>query len=170
MAVPTGPTANLPGWRRITGSSGTVWRDARQLGEVSAIEATVAVAQIEVPIPGTYRTENKPGVETRSGNFTVQKMDSRWQLEIWRFLEARRAGDHSAAAFPEFSLTIKLDDIGAFDVEKWQLDGVQLFTYDLGFSIADELINRTVPFSYRADRPIHGFEITDGDPAITENV
>jgi hypothetical protein len=164
----TGPTANLPGRARRSGRAGTVWEQARHLGEVIAVEWNVNVQQIPVVIAGAWRNETKPGVEERAGTFRVQDVHDKWALRVWRFVRARRDGDRSAAAFPVFSLVTKLDDIGAPDQTRWQLDDCQLFEYSGGHAQEDDLLIREIPFSFRDDKPLHAFEYTDDGIAVTE--
>lgn len=163
-----GPTANLPGRARRSGRSGTVWEDAAHLGEVIAIEWNVNIEQIPVVIAGAWRNEQKPGMEERAGTFRFQDVHDKWALRVWRFVRARRNGDRGAAAFPEFQIITKLDDIGAPDQTRWQLDGCQLFEYSGGHSQEDALLIREVPFSFRDDKPLHAFEYTDSGIAVTE--
>lgn len=163
-----GPTANLPGRARRSGRAGTVWENARHLGEVIAVEWNVNIQQIAVVIAGTWRNETKPGMEERAGTFRVQDVHDKWALKVWRFVRARRDGDRSAASFPEFSLVTKLDDIGAPDQTRWQLDGCQLFEYSGGHSQEDDLLIREIPFSFRDDKPLHAFEYTDDGIEVTE--
>jgi hypothetical protein len=167
MANP-GPTANLKGTARRSGRSGTVWRDGRQLGEVVSIEWGVEVEQIAVTIAGAYQDESKPGGETRRGTFRVQDVHDEWALRVWRFLDARRRGDRSAAAFPEFDIVTKLADIGAPADTRWQISGVQLFQYDGGHSQEDDLLMRDIPFTFREDRPLEAFEYTDDGLRLTQ--
>lgn len=165
-----GPTANLPGYARRSGRSGTVWRDGNMLGEVFHIDWSTAIAQIKVPIPGAWREEDKPGVETRTGTFMIQSLDDAWPLQVWRFVQARRNGDRSnAASIPTFSIVTKLDDVGAPDVSQWQLDDCMLFTYMGTMGQDVDLLTHNIPFSFRDDHPLHawaygpnGIEITEG--------
>lgn len=161
-----GPTANLPGYARRAGDAGTCLRDGRTLGEVVGIEWGLEIAQIEVRIPGKYRTEMKPGGETRNGTFHIQDLDDSWALQVWDFVQARKSGDRSAAAFPEFSIVTKIDDIGAPAKTRWQLDGCQLFQLIGGYSTDDELLSRDIPFSYRDERPLDAYVYTDGGVQI----
>lgn len=163
-----GPTANLPGYARRSGRAGTVWRDARMLGEVTGVEWNVNIAQIPVVVTGTWRTEQKPGAEERAGTFNLQDVDDTWSLQVWRFVRARRDGDRSAAFFPEFSVVTQIDDIGAPDVSRWQLDGCQLFSYHGGFDQGNDLETRQIPFTFRDERPLHAFEYGDSGIATTE--
>lgn len=167
MANP-GPTANLPGRARRSGRAGTVWENARMLGEVIGVEWNVAIEQIPVVIAGAWRNENKPGIEDRTATFRVQDVHDKWALRVWRFVRARRDGDRAAAAFPEFSIVTKIDDIGAPDQTRWQLDGCQLFEYSGGHNQDDSLLLREIPCSFRDDRPLHAFEYTDDGIAVTE--
>lgn len=163
-----GATANLPGYRRRSGQAGSVLIDGRMQGEVTSVEWTTTIQQIAVKIVGGYRTETKPGEESRAGTFRIQDVHDHWGLRVWRFLEARSRGDRSAAYFPEFSIVTRLADIGAFDESRWQLDGCQLFQLDGGFNVDNELEVRDMPFTYRREIPVHAYEITDGGIAVTE--
>lgn len=166
MANP-GPTANLKGTARRLGRSGTVWRNGRHLGEVISIEWGVEIEQITVPISGAYQDETVPGGEARRGTFRVQDVHDAWALEVWRFLDARRRGDRSAAAFPEFDIVSKVDHIGSPAVTRWQISGVQLFQYDGGHSQEDDILMRDIPFTFREDRPLEAFEYTEGGVVVT---
>lgn len=156
-----GPTANLPGYARRSGRSGTVWRDGRMRGEVVQVDWNVNVAQIPVVITGQWRTEQKPGGEERVGTFMIQDVDDYWALQVYDFVIARRNGDRGAAAFPEFSVVSQVDDIGAPKATRWQLDGCQLFTYSGGWDQATDLLTRQIPFTFREEIPLDAFAYTD---------
>jgi hypothetical protein len=98
----TGPTANLPGRARRSGRAGTVWENAR----ISA-RSSRRVERQRAADPGRDRRRvaerEKPGVEERAGTFRVQDVHDKWALRVWRFIRARRDGDRTANAFPEFS-------------------------------------------------------------------
>jgi hypothetical protein len=51
----------------------------------------VEINRIEVPLVGQTKTGYKPGRETREGTLTIQKIDARWELEIFKFLNASLA-------------------------------------------------------------------------------
>lgn len=162
-----GPTANLPGTARRSGRSGKTFIGGEFQGNVVAVEWTTEIEQIAVPIPGQWRDETKPGGETRRGTFRFQDLDDRFALLVWRFIDARRRGDRSAAAFPEFSIITVLDDVGAPMPSRWQLDGCTLFQLDGGHSQEDDLLVRDTPFSYRSERPLDAFEYTSAGVAVT---
>lgn len=157
MPAYPGPTANLRGTARRSGRSGTVWIDGNMHGEVSSLEWGVEAEQIAVSIPGQWQDEMKPGAETRRGTFRYQDIDDRWRLFVWQFFEARRNGDRSGAAFPEFDIIYKLDDIGSPGISQWVLEGCQFFQMDGGGGQDDDLLQRDVPFSYRRERPLNAF-------------
>jgi hypothetical protein len=119
-------------------------------------------------IAGAWRNETKPGVEERAGTFRVQDVHDKWALRVWRFIRARRDGDRTANAFPVFSVVTKLDDIGAPDQTRWQLDDCELFQYSGGHAQEDDILIREIPFSFRDDKPLHAFEYTDDGIAVTE--
>lgn len=163
--VQSGPTANLPGYARRSGLSGSVLIDSKMQGEIVALEWGVEVEQIQVRIPGQYRMEVKPGGETRTGSFRVQDVHDKWALILYNFIVARRTGSKTAASLPEFNIVSKLDDIGSPEgaVTRWQLDGCQIFRMDGGWDQETDLLQRDIPFSYRRETPLDAFEYVDGD-------
>lgn len=169
MPAYPGPTANLPGYARRSGQSGTVWIDGRMRGEVQQCDWNVNIAQIPVVIAGMWRTDQKPGGEERVGTLTNQDVDDHFTLMVWQFIVARRNGDRSAAAFPSFSIQTKIDDIGAPQATVWQLDGCNLFTYSGGFDQSAALLTRQIPFNFTSERPLNAFEYVDGGIAVTQD-
>jgi hypothetical protein len=168
MPAYPGPTANLKARHRRSGRSGTVWIDGRMRGEVVGVEWGREAEQIAVSIPGTWQDESKPGAETSRGTFRYHDIDDKWRLFVWRFFDARRRGDRSAAVFPEFDIVTKIDDIGAARPSIWVLIGCQFFQYDGGHSQDDDLLVRDVPFSYREDKPLDAFEYGDNGIIVTQ--
>lgn len=168
MAVITGPTSNLPGYRRRAGRSGTVYEGAEMQGEVVGLEWNVAIEQIPVVIAGKWSTATKPGGEERAGTFRFQDLHDKWALRIWRFVRARRNGDPGTAQMPVFDLITKLSDIGSPGVTRWQLDDCMLFEYSGGFSADDQLLMREVPFTFEDESPLDSFEWKPGstEPSI----
>jgi len=164
MALANGPTANLPGTARRSGRSGKVFINGRFHGEIVAVDWTTEVEQIPVPIAGSWRDETKPGPETRRGTFRFQDIDDKFAIMVWRFLEARRRGDRSAAAFPEFSIVTELDDTGAPLPTRWQLDGCSLYQLSGGHAQEENLLVRDSPFTYRHERPLDAYEYGDSGP------
>lgn len=168
MPAYPGPTANLKARHRRSGRSGTVWVDGRMRGEVVGVEWGREAEQIAVSIPGTWQDESKPGAETSRGTFRYHDIDDKWRLFVWRFFDARRRGDRSAAVFPEFDIVTKIDDIGAARPSIWVLIGCQFFQYDGGHSQDDDLLVRDVPFTYREDKPLDAFEYGDNGIIVTQ--
>lgn len=167
MPAYPGPTANLKGTQRRSGRSGTVWINGNMHGEVVSVEWGMEMEQIPVSIPGTYQDEMKPGAEARRGTFRYHDVDDRWRLFVWRFKQARRTGDRSAAAFPEFDIITKIADIGAPANSVWVLEGCQFFSFDGGHGQDDALLQRDVAFSYRDERPLEAFEYGPNGIIIT---
>ena len=90
------PLVNNEALFRMSG----MWGEARDLSgrllaEVTAVSATAEIGQIDVPLVGTNRSGYKPGRVTRSGSFSIQKIDAHWELEVYRLVsadvESRRA-------------------------------------------------------------------------------
>lgn len=148
---------------RISGRFGEVFRDGLKLMEVTAVEFTIEIGQTDVPIPGSNRTGTKDGPETRTGSMTVQKIDTRWENEVYKFLsyslaERRRLRDLGQRPSRVFTMQVWLDDPDALGAEGWQLEGVRLTRLTGGFNIGDELLNREHPFRFEAERKIRAFE------------
>lgn len=138
-------------------------------GEVQQVDWNVNITQVPVIIAGSWRNEQKPGPEDRVGTFMVQDVDDHWTLRVYKFIVARRNGDRTAAFFPEFSIITMIDDIGAPQATRWQLDGCQLFTYAGGFDQAVDLLTRQIPFTFREERPLDAFEYTNTGIAVTQD-
>lgn len=167
MPVYPGPTANLPAHARRSGRAGTVWEAGQMLGEVVSVEWGVEIEQVAVQIPGTWQDDTKPGAETRRGTFRFQDVHDKWALRVWRFIQARKRGERSAASIPVFDIIVRVDDIGAPAITRWGLYGCQLYQFDGGFSLDDDQLIRDVPFSFRSEEPLDSFEYTPGGVAIT---
>lgn len=149
--------------RRFGGMYGSAYRDNVLLAEAVEVSGTVSVNRIEIPLVGTTSTGYKPGRETREGTLNIQKVDARWELEIYQFLNAglaarRAARDSGAVAtLRKFDLSLVMDDPDAGGVESWVLTGCQIWSLPLGFSITDDIINREFPFTWEAERPTAAF-------------
>lgn len=163
-----GPTANLKGYNRRIGRSGTVWIDSRMRGEIVNVEWGGEAEQIAVSIPGTFSDQMKPGAEAYRGQFRYHDVDDHWRLFMWRFFEARRNGDRSAAQFPTFDIVTKLDDVGAPMASRWALIGCQLFQYDGGSGQDDDLLVRDVPITFEYAKPLDAFEYGDDGIIVTQ--
>lgn len=166
--MPTNPMAGNPGLHRFTG----MWGQAQDvsgalLAEVTEVSATAEINRMEVPLVGTNRQGYKPGRITREGTFRVQKIDTKWEMQVWRFistdLAARRAMRGTAESYLRpFSLKIGYDDPDALGAEQWRLDGCLLWRLPLGFNIGDDIKDLEFPFSYEKETPITAFEILQG--------
>jgi len=164
---------------RIGGAYGQALRDGNVLADVVEVAATVSVNRIDVPLVGTTRSAYKPGRETREGTINIQKIDSTWELELRQFLAqnlaTRRANRGTpGASLRPFSLNIQLDDPDALGIEEWQLDGCLFWQMDLGFNIGDDILNRSFPFTWEKETPLHTFKVsrttlstTTGLPDVT---
>lgn len=147
--------------RRFGGMYGSAWRDNVQLSEAVTVAGNVAINRIEVPLVGQTKTGYKPGRETREGTLTIQKIDARWELEIFRFLNASLAARRAARGTPQatlrtFDIKLELDDPEA-GYEAWQLENVQIWQMPIGFSITDDIISREFPITWESERPLSAF-------------
>lgn len=158
---------------RMSGRFGEAWRDGVQLFEVTSVVATVQIAQVDVPLAGLNRVGVKDGQETRTGGqFVVQKVDTRWENDVYGFLgyslaDRRRLRDAGLPPMRTFSLQLWLDDPEALGAEVWQLDGVRIFNLPLGFNVANDLETRTFDFRWESEHKLSAFEIQAGrvDPS-----
>lgn len=174
------PLVNNEGLFRVSG----LWGEARDdqgklLAEVTECSAAAEVQRIEVPIVGVNTQSYKPGRISREGTFRVQKIDTRWELEVHAFVSAdlasRRALRGTAQSILKpFSLIVGYDDPEALGEERWQLDGCLLWRLPLGFSIGDDIRDLEFPFTYERETPLKTFVRTgainaaSGLPAIVQ--
>lgn len=173
MAVATTPTTSVSeGLYRMSGMYGSAWRDGALLSEVIQVTATVDVAQIDVPLAGQTKMGHKTGRETRAGTIQYQKIDTRWEMEVWSFLSqsldqrraARDAG--TSSGLKAFRLLIELDDPDALGIEKWQLDGCQIYRLNMGFNIGDDITQQEIPMTWETETPIYAFQRAAGAGGI----
>ena len=165
---------------RISGLYGQAYRDGVFLGEVTEVSGTIELARIEVPLAGKIRTGFKRGREQRDGTLRVQKVDAKWELELYAILaqglEARRAARDAGIppAGAPFSLELEYDDPDALGIERWRLDGVQLWRLTLGHSIGDDVVEREYPMTWETETPIYafrqGFDSTGQPRAVWDDV
>jgi hypothetical protein len=151
---------------------GSAWRDGVMLAEAVEVTGTVEIGRIEVPLVGQTKQGYKPGRESREGTIRIQKVDSKWEREVWQFLtqslEERRANRGSAnATIREFSLKIALDDPDAYGYEAWQLNGCKIWRLPLGFSITDEIIDREFPLTWESETPLNTFVVNPNGSVTT---
>lgn len=154
---------------RVSGIWGSAWdAQGNLISEMVEVVSNVEIGRIAVPLVGSMREGHKQGRETREGTMNVQKIDTSWELKVYRLLsqtveDRRAARDGAAAKFdPSFSIILKLDDPEALGVERWQLDGCRIWRLPLGFSIADELIQREYPITWESERPLTAFKQKPG--------
>lgn len=147
---------------RYGGMYGAAYRNGRLLSEMVEVTAQIERGRIEVPLVGQSRQGYKPGRESRTGNISIQKIDTFWELEVRQFLHAsvaerRRNRDRGIPNAQPFSLQIEFDDPDALGIEKWQLDGCLLWTMPLGFSITDDIVNRQFDLTWEDETPLYAF-------------
>lgn len=180
MASPTNDISLNEGLYRFGGMFGYAVIDGHIRAEITELSATVEIARIDVPLVGSTRLGHKAGRETREGTFRVQKIDSHWENEVYKYLSqnlaTRRANRGTAAgAMRPFNIQVWLDDPDTLDKEVWTLKGCMIWRMPLGFSIGDDLLDREFPFTWEEEVPDSTFEIThptaanpvNGFPQIT---
>jgi hypothetical protein len=162
--APTATTSVSEALERMGGMYGSAWRDGVMLTEVVQVTATIEKARIDVPLAGQTKMGHKTGREARDGTIRIQKVDTRWEMDVWQFMSqslderraARNAGNPSL--FPAFQLLIEMDDPDALGIEKWQLDGCQIYRVNLGFNIGDDMTENDIPFTWESETPIYAFK------------
>lgn len=160
------PTPNVAeSLLRYGGMYGSAWRDGVMLAEVIQVTADVQINRISVPIVGATREGHKPGRETREGTIDIQKIDAKWEHEIWTFMssgleERRRLRDDPNTTRPQrtFDLHLKHDDPDALGMEEWVLYDCQIWALPLGISITDDTIDRQYPLTWEREEPLHAFK------------
>lgn len=175
MPTPSAASHVSEGLYRFSGMYGSAWRDGKQLAEVIDLTGEVQVAQIAVPLVGQTREGHKPGRETRSGTFTVQKIDAKWEMEIWSFLsqnlaQRRKNRDKGIPNLRPFQLQYEYDDPDALGIEKWVLDGCLLWNLPLGFNIGNDVVNTQFTFTWEKETPLYAFttkQSGNGTPAAS---
>lgn len=166
------PTAVNEGLYRVGGMYGSAWRDGVQLTEAVDVQVTVEIARIDMPLVGTTKTGYKPGRETREGTLNLQKIDTRWEMEVFSFLtqslaERRAARGTASAGLRPFQLQLEWDDPDALGFEKWQLEGCLLWRLPLGFAITDDIRALEFPLTYEKETPLAHFERTGSIDPVT---
>lgn len=152
--------------RRMGGMYGQARRGGSLLAEVVEVTGAIEVNRIEVPLVGTTKQGYKPGRETREGTLNIQKIDAKWELEIYQFLSQSLASRRAARGTPAatlrtFDLILEIDDPEAYGAEKWQLENVQIWRLPLGFSITDDILNREFPITWESETPVSAFTVND---------
>lgn len=153
-----------PGGWRFSGAFGSAWDSAGNLiSDMVSVAAPVELGRTDVPIVGSLRVGHKQGRETREGTLRIQKIDSKWEMQMYGLLSqslaARRAArDGRGPAFnPEFAIVLKYDDPDALGVERWQLSGCRIWRLTLGYDINDELVEREYPLTWESEKPLTAF-------------
>lgn len=161
MAQPTNVAESL---LRFGGMYGSAWRDNVMLAEVVDVTAAAEVNRIEVPIVGATRNGHKPGRETREGTIRIQKVDAKWEMEVWRFMSAgleerRRLRDDPTQTQTRrtFNLHLKHDDPDTLGLEEWVLYDCQIWRLPLGIAIGDDIVEREFPLTWEREEPLHAF-------------
>ena len=98
----------------------------------------------------------------------VNKVDARWELEVYQFLsqglEDRRAARNAGnPILRPFNLVLEFDDPDALGEEKWQLENCLIWRMPLGFSITDDIVDREFPLTWERERPLKAFVAQKGD-------
>jgi hypothetical protein len=143
---------------------GSAYKDGVELLDAVEVSGATDIQRIDMPMVGRTRVGYKPGRESSEGTLRIQKFDAAWEMFVYRFLsqslEQRRADRGTTYATNRiFDLKIQFDDPESGGKEVWQLEGCQIWRLTLGFSIADEAVEREYPLTWEEARPIETFRI-----------
>jgi hypothetical protein len=147
----------------MSGMFGSAYRNGVLLSDAVAVSAPIAIGRITVPAVGSADESYKQGRTTREGTMEIQKIDTQWELEIFALLSAtddqrRAARDAGTPINPAFQLVVKLDDPEALGAERWQLDGVRMWNFEIGFSGGDDITSRQYQITWDSERPLTAFK------------
>lgn len=152
---------------RMSGMYGSAWRDNVMLAEVVQVVAEVQINQVTVPIVGATRDGHKPGRETRTGTINIQKIDAKWEYEIWSFMSqgldqrrAQRDDPNQTRPSRTFDIHLKIDDPDALGLEEWVLYDCQIWSLPLGIDIGTDVIERQYPLTWESEAPLYAFTAT----------
>lgn len=135
------------------------------LTDVIEVTGNVEINRLEVPLVGQTKQGYKPGRESREGSVRIQKIDTEWEMKVYRFLtqglaDRRAARNRGEASLRPFNILIEVDDPDALGVEKWLLEGCLIWRMPLGFSITDDILDREFPLTWEKETPYYAFNAT----------
>ena len=157
---------------RVGSMFGSVWKDGLQRTDIVEVTATLERGRIDVPIVGRDSMGRKPGRSTRDATLRLQKIDTEWEMMVYEQLapsltERRRRRDAGERQIQMFSIMLEWDDPDALGIEKWQLDGCQVWQMQLGGSFTeDSIVEREYPLSWEAERPIYAYRRGTGPGGV----
>lgn len=174
MPTPSQPLGSVAeALLRVGSMYGSAWRDGQILGEVIEVTGTVDIGRIDVPLVGRTSTGRKRGRETREGTIRLQKIDARWEMEVYNLLsqslQTRRAlRDQGQLGVSSFQLLLEWDDPDALGIEKWQLDGCQIWSLPLGGNFVDDsIVEREFTLTWESEAPIYAYKRTIGPNGVS---
>lgn len=149
---------------RFGGMYGSAFKDGVELLDAVEVGGATDIQRIDMPLVGRTRVGYKSGRESSEGTLRIQKFDATWEMFVYKFLsqsltERRAARGTNLAANRLFDLKIQYDDPDTGGKEVWQLEGCQIWRMAVGFSIADETVEREYPLTWEEARPIETFRI-----------
>lgn len=162
MPVPASAHTSSQGLYRFSGIYGRAYRDSELLTDVVEVSGAVDLNRIDVVLPGQSRQGYKPGRQTREGTIRIQKIDTKWEWEVYQYMklddtERRRRRDRGEPSIRPFSIVFEYDDPDALGIESWQLDGCLIWRLPLGFASTDDLVDREFPLTWEDEQPIFAF-------------
>jgi hypothetical protein len=160
---------------RFNGMYGGAFQNGQLLFDVTEVSGTITRNRIEVAVPGTERTGYKPGRQAREGTLRVQKIDGRWEYKVHQIFTAsladRRAdrdrvlGGGTSVFENTFSLHLRIDDPTTAGPEEIVLHDCQIWNLPIGFSIADEIMEREFQMTWETEDYLEIYQLNpDGTP------
>lgn len=149
---------------RFGGMYGSAFKDGVELLDAVEVSGATDIQRIDMPLVGKTSVGYKPGRESSEGTLRIQKVDALWEMFVYKFLsqslaERRAQRGTQYATNRLFNLKIQYDDPESGGREVWQLNGCQIWRLTLGFSIADEGVEREYPLTWEGAKPIETFRI-----------
>lgn len=134
------------------GHWGRLFVNAVEMAEVTAIEYTVDIEQVEVPQVGTTWTYIHEGLITGQGELRIHKQYSDMEGSFLPYVsmtpqQLRAARDNGQPVRKEYTLQVDLDDPLGEGKETQTLTGVKFWSYTGGFD-STSLVGRTWPFTF----------------------
>jgi hypothetical protein len=134
------------------GHWGSVYVNAVEVAEVTAVEFSIDIEQVPVDQVGTTWTYIQEGLISGSGELRLQKVYSDFEGFFLQYValtpqQLRDKRNRGEQVRPEVSLMINLDDPGGEGRETITLTGVKFWTLTGGFD-STATVGRTWPFTF----------------------
>jgi hypothetical protein len=150
---------------RFSGMWGQAFDEAgNPFMDVIEFSGTLDINRLDVNVVGRPKIARKPGRESREGTFRISKVDSGWELKIWKLLSStvddrRAARDAGTPIKRTFTFIAGYDDPDNLGVEQWAYYGVQFWALPFGFAQGDDLVEREFGMTWENEKPLKAFHL-----------